>query len=783
MADEQWLSRRDRAAESTVAPDFDLDECVREPIHLLGGIQSHGTLLAVDRATGLIETAANTGPLLGTDAADAVGAHIDRLLGTGPFTEVLDALDGDGADISVHLLTLPVQGTGRAFDVTAHLRDELVVLELEPRADGRPLHFPGFYQKVRSALARLRAATDAAECCRTAVREMRALTGFDRVVAYRFDGADGPGEVLAESVSDGREPWLGLWFPATDIPPQARRLYRENWIRVIGDAEDSGVPLHPPVRPGSGVPLDLSRSVLRTVSGFHLEYLRNIGVRSSMSVSVLRDGELWGLIACHGDSPVRFGPELRAACEFFGTAFSLQLAVIEERRQRRAVDRSRERLAALVRHLTGDPADLLRRCGDGLRELLGADGLVLAAGGRVTTNGAPAGSALADAVRERAARLAPGSVWHTDRFAETLAEEGDPPPATGPDAPAGVLMVPLGGSGDFLAWWRAERRVTRRWAGDPARPVRLGPRGERLTPRGSGEVFREVMRGRGEPWTPADLAAAQELWRTLTGMALRHAEELAALNDELRMINTDLDSFAHAAAHDLKEPLRGISNAATFVMEDAAHHLDEVTLRRMATMRRLAGRMDELLNSLLQYARLGRSGLRRERIPLDTALDAALDVAGERLAGSGVRVVRPPELPVLWADPQRLHEILVNLLVNAGKYADDTLPEGARTVEVGTVAVTPPGESAPVRAVVVRDNGIGIPHEARAEVFELFRRLHGPAERGGGTGVGLAVVKRIVERHDGRLWLEGEPGVGTAIHFTLGEGAPGEDPRGESPPG
>ncbi|KPC68373.1 hypothetical protein ADL35_43750, partial [Streptomyces sp. NRRL WC-3753] len=134
-----------------------------------------------------------------------------------------------------------------------------------------------------------------------------------------------PGEVVAESVADGWEPWLGLWFPATDIPPQARRLYEENWIRVIGDVDDATARLVPERRADTGGVLDLSRAGLRTVSGFHLEYLRNIGVRSSMSVSVLRDGRLWGLIACHGADPRRLGPEVRSACELFGTAFALQL--------------------------------------------------------------------------------------------------------------------------------------------------------------------------------------------------------------------------------------------------------------------------------------------------------------------------------------------------------------------------------------------------------------------------------------------------------------------------
>jgi light-regulated signal transduction histidine kinase (bacteriophytochrome) len=752
----------EREAEASAAIGFDLSTCAREPIHLLGRIQSHGTLLAVEADTGTVDTAAlNTGALLAIAPQELVGGPVTRVLAPEHWTEALEV----GAQHEAAGLVLPVSidvaGTPRMFDVTAHRQGHLLVLECEPRAVESP-HFARYYQGVRRALARLRSSATATECCQAATREIRALTGFDRVVAYRFDGEEGPGEVVAEDRSDDREPWLGLWFPASDIPPQARRLYRDNWIRAIADVDDTSVGLHSRRRADADPPLDLSNSVLRTVSAFHLEYLRNIGVKSSMSVSVLREGELWGLIACHGDAAFTVTPELRAACEFFGVAFSLQLAVIEEREQAEALTASRERLNHIVAGITSDLEDLLTG-DDALRTLLDADGAALCRGGRSTVSGTGVPPALLEALQSRAAGLAPGTVWSTDR----LSEEPDRPggDGTAQNGPAGVLMVPLSRSGDFLAWFRGARPTTRRWATHPSTPVQVGPRGERLTPRGSGAVFRAVVQGQSLPWTPTDRALAQELWRTLTGLVLRHEAELAALNEQLRITNADLDSFVHAAAHDLKEPLRGISNAATFVIEDAAADLDETTTRRMRTMQRLVGRMDTLLNSLLHFARLGRGGLHRTWIPLNRVLDSALEVAGERLAEARVRVIRH-DLPEVCADENRLYEVLVNLLLNAAKYAAD---QGDRTVEVLVDTLRPPAGGAPERTVVVRDNGIGIPADRHQEVFELFHRLHGPGERGGGTGVGLAVVKRIVERHGGELWLASEPGRGTSFFFTLGQ--------------
>ncbi|MFJ2393120.1 ATP-binding protein [Streptomyces sp. NPDC087843] len=760
-----------REAEAAAAMGFDLSECVQEPIHLLGRIQSHGTLLAVEADTGTVDTAAlNTGRLLGIEAEELVGGPVTRVLSPEGWAEALEA----GAQHEAVSLVLPVStdaaGAPRMFDATAHRQGPFLILECEPRAVAPP-HFARYYQGVRRALTRLRTSTSAAECCQAATREIRALTGFDRVVAYRFEGEDGPGEVVAEELTDGHEPWLGLWFPASDVPPQARRLYRDNWIRVIADVDDVSVGLHPPRQAGSGLPLDLSNSVLRTVSGFHLEYLRNIGVKSSMSVSVLREGELWGLIACHGDTATTVSPELRAACEFFGVAFSLQLTAIEERQQAEALAASRERLDRIVSRVTSDLETSLLAGDDALRTLLDADGAALCRGGRSHFSGMTVAPALLETLQAHASGLAPGTVWSTDRLSEEPDRPGDDPTS----GPAGVLMVTLSRSGDFLAWFRRERPIARQWAADPSKPVQAGPRGERLTPRGSGAVFRAVVRGQSPPWTPADRATAQELWRALTGLVLRHEAELRALNDRLRVANADLDSFAHAAAHDLKEPLRGISNAAAFVIEDAAADLDATTVRRMHTMRRLAGRMDELLDSLLHFARLGRGGLHRVRVPLDRVLDSALEVAGDRLAEAQVRVIRR-DLPEVYADEHRLHEVLVNLLVNAAKYAadqgdrTDRTEHTDRTVEVLVDTLRTPAGGTPRQTVVVRDNGIGIPADRQGEVFELFRRLHGPGERGGGAGVGLAIVKRIIERHGGELWLDSEPGRGTSFCFTLGQG-------------
>ncbi len=742
--DSAWQpGERDRAAEVESGTPFDLSVCLSEPIHRLGGIQSYGALLALDADGRVAVASSNCGSVLGT--GDLLGTAAVDLFGAAALDAIHRTLDAPTGDRG--LLTLTV--AGREFDATVHRADGRLVVELEPVTEERPFVFSRFYPAVRTALTRLQHGRTVVDVCAAAVAEIRALTGYDRVVAYRFEGPAGPGEVLAESVADGLEPWLGLWFPATDIPPQARRLYERNWIRVIHDVDDDTARLVPPVPPGAADPLDLSDSTLRTVSGFHLEYLRNIGVRSSMSVSLLDGGRLWGLIACHGLAPRRLSAEVRAACEFFGVTLSLQLAAVQEAEAAQARQQARTALLTLVTELHSDIAGSLLAHGAELASLVRADAVALRLSGR-TTGDAP----MDDALWEHLPELAAGQVWSCECLGEHAPEL-----AGLADEVSGVLVLALDGAGDLVVWTRRERRAARTWATDPEQPVRVGPRGQRLTPRGSSAVYQAVVRGRCLPWTTSDEVVAEELGAAVRTAALRRANRLVEVNDELRRANQDLDTFTHVAAHEMKEPLRGIATTAAFITEDA-ETLDATTARRLGTIQHLAQRMDELINGLLHFAQLGQGELSREDIDLRAAAVRALEIAGGRLAEQEVEVTLPAPGLTVSGDAERLQEILVNLLVNAAKYAS---PERPRTVEVGVVR---PSEGAP--EVFVRDNGIGIPEAYQGDVLRLFRRLHPRDAHGGGHGAGLAIVDRIVARHGGSLRLESSPGAGTTVWFSLG---------------
>ena len=743
------LSAGEMAAEYATGTVFDITECAREPIHLLGSVQSHGALLALAEPDLTVAVAsANTAVLLGVAPQALLGSPVADLLGAQQARQIREAAGDDDSVAAIVPVRLEEGEAGSSLEASVYRGDGLLICEFEPPAD-QPFRFSSFYPGVRRALLQLESARTVTGLCEAAVRQMRAFTGYDRVVAYRFDG-DGPGEVIAEDVAPSRERWLGLWFPAIDVPPQARRLYLQNWIRVIADVDDPGAALVPPLRPGTQRPLDLSGSALRTVSGYHLEYLRNIGVRGSMSVSLISDGRLWGLIACHSGTPRRLTADQRAACEMFGIALSLQLGRLEDRQRAAGEAEARQALGQIIgtADATGPQRFGERIVADvRLRDLVGADGVYARFGPVAHASGLVPDLPGLPALLARLPSRPVGQAWSTYRLGEEL---GDLAQLAGDCA--GLLLVPLSSSGDVLAWFRGEVSRTMRWAADPGRPVVTGRRGQRLTPRGSSSAWEETVRGQCLPWSAEEHGIAEETYRALSEAAVRHATALSA---ELARRDDELEAFAS-----LKEPLRGIADYATPVEEGSAAP-EEAAAKQLDTIGWLASRMDDLLNSLLEYSRLGRADLRMAPVSLDDVVDDIEEILSARFAAADVQLRRPVRLGTVSGDRIRLQEVLVNLVSNAVKYAAADRP---RWVEVGCEDAVPPDAEQAVRAYYVRDNGVGIGAEQQEDIFGP---LHAPGARGGGAGAGLTISRRIVERHGGQLWVRSAPGLGATFYFAL----------------
>lgn len=749
-------------------PTVDLANCAREPIHIPGAVQPHGALLVLgEPRLEVMQASENTAALFGVAAGDLVGGPVSALLGADGAEQVREALAQADPTASN---PLRITVAGRAWDGIVSRAAGGALLELEPAAEGDPRSVAALYARVRGALARLQGARTLAELCGAVAEETRAITGLDRVMVYRFD-AEWNGEVVAEARAPEIDSFLGLHFPASDIPAQARELYRRNWLRLIADAGYTPSPVIPAMNPATGAPLDLSASTLRSVSPVHLEYLRNMGVGASMSVSLLRGGELWGLVACHHASPRYVSYEARTACEFLGQAFSVQLGAVGEGEDR-AYDLHVASVGALLLDRAAADDDWMRALTRGtpsLADLAGARGAAVVSGGECSSVGETPGRdgilALAAWLAERDAEL-----FHTEHLAREF-----PPAAEYAAVASGVLATAVSRRrGDYLLWFRPEVVRTVEWAGNPAKAVREGgapPAGAEehaspvptLHPRRSFEAWSETVSGRSVPWKASEIRGAAELRGRIVELVLRRAEELARLNAELARSNDELDAFAYIVSHDLKEPLRGIGTFSRMLLDDHGEHLGTEGRDEVDTLIRLSTRMNGMLDSLLLYSRAGKLELRLVETDLGTLVGEVLDTLRTRVERSRAEVRIPRPLPTVWCDPVRAGSVYQNLVANALKYNDKAEP----WVEIGWLDPERAGEPA---TLYVRDNGIGIARRQWDAVFRIFKRLHGRDKFGGGSGAGLTIARKLVERHGGRIWLESEPGQGTTFFFTLEPG-------------
>ncbi|NTW97180.1 MAG: GAF domain-containing protein [Oscillochloris sp.] len=743
----------------------DLTNCDREPIHIPGSIQPHGVLLALSEPDlTIIQASANTQPFLGRELHALLGQPLSALLSPDQLAYLRECIAGEQVDENpLYTLTMAIGDQGQLFDVIAHRMSGLLILELERSTQGDPTASLRVYRMVKAAVTACQRTASLRAFAQALTSAVRKLTGFDRVMVYQFQ-PDESGMVIAEECREGLSSYLDLRYPASDIPRQARALYLRNWLRLIPDVAYQPVPMLALEPAHPSIPLDMSYAGLRSVSPIHIEYLKNMGATASMSISLIKNDQLWGLVACHHHSgPHYLSYDIRAACEFLGHVVSLQIADKEAAEDATYTIRIQETQAELVHHMStvNDVVAGLSRFEPNLMGLIDAGGVAICLEGQCVLLGVTPPEPEVWRLTEWVAQNVTETVFCTDSLARHY-----PSAAVLKETASGMLAMRLSRSRpNMILWFRPEVIQLASWGGNPEKAMELTPDGATLSPRRSFDTWKELVQQTALPWRPCEVTAARDLRRAIIDLVLYRVDELARLNDELTRSNVELDSFAYVASHDLKEPLRGLHNYAHFLIEDYSDRLDDDGKDKLATLIRLTQRMESLIDTLLHYSRVGRGELAWAEVDLSVELADVLNLLGPRLRESDVVVRIPRPLPQVRADQARIKEVFSNLIANAIKYNDK--PE--RWVEIGYVGLPPQNLEEGVAPYVfyVRDNGIGIPEAHQETIFRIFKRLHGRDEYGGGVGAGLTITKKIVERHGGALWLSSEPGTGATFFFTL----------------
>lgn len=728
-------------------PRLELSSCDTEPIHVPGAIQPHGALVAFcEPEFTVVQASANVSNLLGIGLQAVLNGTIADVLGAPAAAMVTAALQADDLLLENPLL-LTIRG--RTFEGSVHRNRAAIILELEER----PQALPSIDRLLRDAVTRLQRAKTVDTLCVVTANQIRALTGFDRAMVYRFH-SDGHGEVVAEARGNDTDAFLGLHFPASDIPRQARQLYMLNPIRVIPDASYVAVPLVASAVDGATArapaPLDLTFASLRGVSPIHLEYLANMGVAASMSVSIMGGDKLWGLIACHHREARHVPFVVRQACEVVGKLASLQIDALEERAIRAQREALRGGTSLLVESMRGAPdgwaTALLGRSEELLRIVHATGAAVVDDEGIRTMGEAPTNVEIAALVGWLGA--ARGGAFATSALGRDHAAA-----SAYSSVASGLLAVRVPKPRNaYLLWFRQEALRTVAWGGDPSKPVAPGQSDERLHPRKSFAAWKEVVRGTATPWTPAEIEIAEDLARRAIEVDLEQqiirAESAVRTRDDLVAI----------VSHDLKNPLNVIQMSAQIARSQLSEDDKAAAFTALDRIERATRRMNVLISDLLNLAKIeaGRFQLHlgpctaRELVAEAVSLQTPIaDKKPVKLDSSRVE-----DVPLV-ADRDRMFQVLTNLLGNAVKFspANGVVTVSARVVETFV-------------RFEVSDRGPGIPDHLLSSVFDRYWQA--PKSRSRESfGLGLYIAKGIVDAHGGRIWVDSEVGVGTTFAFTV----------------
>ncbi|MGV1832689.1 HWE histidine kinase domain-containing protein [Agrobacterium vitis] len=513
-----------------------LTNCDAEPIHIPGSIQPHGCMVVVDRSFSLVlRHSLNAATMLGYQG-DLNGASCLSVFGETVVHDLRNALTRTEGSRPALVLDTPVPSMLR-FDIAIHASNSEVIVEFEPAAvltDNAPLPL------VAELVSRVTRIQDPEALLSQVPRHLRAVLGYDRVMVYKFEYG-GAGKVISEAKRADLESFLGQYFPASDIPQQARALYLKNTIRVISDACYERVAVVPDID-ARGQPLDLSHAHLRSVSPIHCEYLQNMGVVASMSISIIIDGALWGLIACHHYSAKPLSMTLRIVAAMFGEFISLHLSFLRQQRKLVSASNARTFLDRILANADGpDIRSVLEGYLPEFASIISCDGYALYFGGKWTFVGSTPPETALPELLGLVSQVAVRKVWATHSLHTLL-----PTASTYAGAVAGFLTIPMSQlPRDYLFLFRKELLQTLDWAGDPNKSYDTGPNGDRLTPRKSFAIWKQSVRGQSKPWTEVECDVAESTRAILVEIFLRHnellTEERSRSDVRQRILNEELN--------------------------------------------------------------------------------------------------------------------------------------------------------------------------------------------------------------------------------------------------
>lgn len=732
---------------------IDLTNCDTEPIHIPGQIQSHGFMIAVDsnciirfHSKNIAEYLHNLPDnLLGRSIRDVeplIGANeppdfINQLISFGRSNKSFDQTNPFSTDLQ-----------GSPFFLIINESGPLYLLEFEPAESDLKTDLQ---RMIGRSVSEMLADKNLGNLLRNSANQVKNVIGYDRVMIYRF-AEDGHGEVVAEAKNPELEPWLGLHYPASDIPKQARELYKHNLTRLIANVHTTPSKIVT-TEQLNDIPLDLTHSQLRAVSPIHIQYLINMGVESSFSISLLYKKELWGLIACHNYSPRFIDYRSRDSAKLIGQILSSALEFRQDEANKHLQDKFNGAVDALSKAMLKNNSieDALTMPGVNIMHVTDATGAALIYDNSVTTVGdTPSDVQIHNLLNWVKANI-DEPFFYTNEL-PYLYPEAD----SFKKLASGVMVLTLSAElSEYIIWFKPEHLEVVTWAGNPEKNIEVAPDGSRvISPRNSFEAWSQEVSGKSESWNDEEIKSVTRLRAEVTYAINQKAGAIRMLNERLKQAYEELDTFSFTISHDLKNPLSTIKGYAQMLTKTSK--LEDRAQDVLSKIDGKVDRMNSMINEVLEYSRIGRLELKPVEVDVATIIDD--HIRDLKLVYNADHLkVNILNTPPVQGDPTMVSQVFANLLSNAVKYS---MPSGEPEVTVDAK------EDESEIVYTIKDNGVGIDIKQLPRVFELFKRMDNVQDIEG-TGVGLAIVKRIIEKHNGKIWVDSKLGEGSTFYVAF----------------
>ncbi|MDP3467632.1 MAG: ATP-binding protein [Daejeonella sp.] len=729
-------------------PDkLDLENCSREPIHIIGKTQSHGVLITCDpKNLKITQVGENATWFFGVPFEDLLGKELWYLLGEKQLEEFVEMLISKELTVPQDVLI-----NNTKFLLLAHYSGPNLILDFEPYQE---VDNPFFFQnQLTLILNKFQTATSVNQLCEAATVLTKKMFGYNRVMIYKFD-EEWNGEVIAESKDEEMGSWLGLHYPATDIPAQSRQLFLKTRVRIIADVNYTAVPIVPELSPLTGEPLDISGSGLRAVSPIHIEYLKNMEVGASLSAAIIVKGQLWGLIACHHKTAKHLDFYQRESCRFMAQMFSTELTLQENTSLISQVKHSESIRRQLVAQMNNE-SNVVKALSEGNVKFTQ---LISCGGGAIFMKDRWKVIGLTPEVKQLESLLNFIKEQSESHFLTRNLSAVFPEANAYKEAASGVISLKIS-ENIYIFWFRPEEIQEVNWGGNPQNKAFFNEKEQRISPRLSFEKWSEKLMGVSKAWQETDKDILRAFKENISYViVVQLQKEVETLNTQLVEANKELKLFSYGLSHDLRSPVNGMEGILKIFEEDYSKELSEEGRELVQMCMDLNKKMNDLIENILEYSRLNNSDdLKVSSVDTKELIEEVLKFVNAKGSYPKTALKIQSMLPKMEGDRRLLFQLWANLLNNALKYSSKK--ENPK-VEVGTTVKN--GRE----VFFIKDNGIGIHPDYWETIFETFKRAVGSGFKG--TGIGLAIVKKVIEKHNGEIWVESKPDQGSEFYFYLG---------------